>query len=327
MIDCTVVVPTYLRAELLGRCLSALVRQDMPPASYEIIVADDAASEVTREEIARLHARGQPVRYVAVGEGHYGPAAARNMGWQAGVGWLIAFTDDDTVPAPDWLRAAVARFACAHEGGLDLDAAWGRIVVPLPERPTDYERDAAGLERAGFVTANCFVRRDVLAALGGFDESFTSAWREDSDLYFRLLDDRRRVEPIESSVVLHPVRPARWGVSVAQQRKSSFDALLYRKHPALFEQHVRPARPALYFAIVSSLVIAILGAIGNSAALGWLGLATWALLTLLFAARRLRGTSRAPRHLAEMLVTSAVIPPVALFWRARGAVRHRALFW
>jgi glycosyltransferase involved in cell wall biosynthesis len=299
----------------------------MPPASYEIIVVDDAASEATREQIARLQERGHPVRYVAVGEGHHGPAAARNMGWQAATGWLIAFTDDDTVPDPDWLRAALVRFSWARERGPDLDAAWGRVVVPLPERPTDYERDAAGLERAGFVTANCFVRRDVLAALGGFDESFTSAWREDSDLYFRLLDGRRRVERIEASVVLHPVRPARWGASVAQQRKSSFDALLYRKHPALFAQHVRPARPALYYAIVSSLVIAVVGAIGSSAALGWLGLATWTSLTLLFATRRLRGTSRAPHHLVEMLVTSAVIPPVALYWRARGAVRHRALFW
>ena len=42
-------------------------------------------------------------------------------------------------------------------------AAAGRVVVPLPERPTDYERDAAGLEGTEFVTANCFCRR---AALG-----------------------------------------------------------------------------------------------------------------------------------------------------------------
>jgi GT2 family glycosyltransferase len=327
MIDCTVVVPTYLRRDLLRRCLIAVTRQHMPAGSYEIIVADDAANDATHGQITRLQARGHPVRYVAVGDGHHGPAAARNVGWQAAGGWLIAFTDDDTVPDPDWLRAALARFSLARERGLDLDAAWGRVVVPLPERPTDYERDAAGLERAGFVTANCFVRRDVLAALGGFDESFTAAWREDTDLYFRLLDGHRRVERIDRSVVLHPIRPASWGVSVGQQRKSSFDALLYRKHPVRFAEHVTPARPSLYYAIVASMVVAMLGAIGSSAAVGWLGLATWTLLTTLFASRRLHGTSRAPRHLAEMLVTSAVIPPVALYWRAHGAVRHRAVFW
>ena len=71
----------------------------------------------------------------------------------------------------------------------ELDAATGRVIVPLPTcRPTDYERDAAGLAKAEFVTANCFCRRSVLAAIGGFDARFTAAWREDSDLQFTLLE-------------------------------------------------------------------------------------------------------------------------------------------
>jgi hypothetical protein len=53
--------------------------------------------------------------------------------------------------------------------------------------PTDYERDAHGLERSEFVTANCFVSKRGLERLGGFDERFPLAWREDSDLHFRLL--------------------------------------------------------------------------------------------------------------------------------------------
>jgi hypothetical protein len=47
----------------------------------------------------------------------------------------------------------------------------------------------------------------------------------------------------------------------------------------------------------------------------------WVGLTGRFCARRLRGTSRAPGHVAEMVVTSALIPPLAVFWRVRGAVR------
>jgi glycosyltransferase involved in cell wall biosynthesis len=328
VIECSVVVPTCRRLELLARCLAALVRQDLAPGAYEIIVADDGASEATRAHVARVRDRGHRVRYLPVVGSRHGPAAARNVGWRAAEGWLIAFTDDDTVPDPDWLRTALARFSRArHADEAQVDAAFGRMVVPLPERPSDYERDAAALEQAGFVTANCFVRRDVLQSLHGFDEAFTSAWREDSDLYFRLLAARHHVVPLDDAVVLHPVRPAPWGISIAQQRKSSFDALLYRKHPDLFAVYVRPARPSLYYVIAVALVVVVGGAVASSAWIALVGLAAWLALTLSFAVQRLRGTSRAPAHVAEMLVTSAVIPPVALFWRARGALRHRVLFW
>src|SRR5437868_5684485 len=41
---------------------------------------------------------------------HAGPAAARNAGWRAARGAVIAFTDDDTIPDPGWLAAAVPVF-------------------------------------------------------------------------------------------------------------------------------------------------------------------------------------------------------------------------
>jgi hypothetical protein len=52
----------------------------------------------------------------------------------------------------------------------------------------------------------------------------------------------------------------------------------------------------------------------------------WAALTARFCARRLSGTARSPEHVAEMLVTSALIPPLSAFWRLRGAARYRVLF-
>lgn len=322
--DCTVVVPTYRRAELLERCLDALVRQELPGATSEIVVVDDARSDDTRAQVERWAKDGHTVRVVRPNAGARGPAAARNAGTAAARGWLVAFTDDDTIPDSRWLWSALSAF---RAGSHRLDAAWGRIEVPLPERPTDYERDAAGLERAGFVTANCFVRRDVLQELGGFDQDFTSAWREDSDLYFRLLRAGCRVQYLPDARVVHPVRPAAWGVSLRQQRKSAFDALLYRKHPALFAQHVRPARPTLYYRVVLALGAALIGSAARVAPVAAAGWAAWAALTGSFAARRLHGTSRAPTHVLEMLVTSAIIPPLSLFWRVRGAVRHRVLFW
>ncbi len=284
------------------------------------MVADDAASEATRRQVAWWAGRtAAAVRYVPVTGGH-GPAAARNRGWQAARGAVIAFTDDDTVASPGWLRAGLAAFADGVAG------AWGRVVVPLPPVPTDYERDVAGLEAGPFVTANCFYRREALAAVGGFDERFASAWREDSDLYFTLLEQGARLVRAPDAVVVHPVRPAPWGVSLRQQRKNLFNALLYKKHPALYRRRIQAAPPWPYYLAVGALAAAVGGALRGREGLALGAAAAWALLTVRFCARRLRRASHAPHHVAEMLVTSALIPPLAVFWRLRGALRFRVFF-
>ena len=56
------------------------------------------------------------------------------------------------------------------------------------------------------------------------------------------------------------------------------------------------------------------------------GVAGWSGLSVAFCMRRLEQTSRAPRHILEMLITSLVIPSIAVFWRLVGAVRFRVLF-
>jgi len=319
----SVVVPTCGRVELLERCLAALEQQDIPREMYEVLVVDDSADGAAAPVVERFAneatASARCVRAGAL----TGPAHARNVGWRAARGGIIAFTDDDCIPTPRWLRAGLA--AMVTSGG--VDGAYGRISVPLPDEPTDYERDAAGLEHAEFATANCFYTRRALEDVGGFDERFTSAWREDSDLFLALLERGRRLGFARDALVVHPVRPAGWGVSIRQQRKSMFNALLYKKHPSLYRARVQASPPWNYYAMVASLLGAPLAA---AFSLGWLALAllgAWALLTASFCARRLRGTSRARGHVTEMIVTSMLIPPLAVYWRLRGAVRFRVMFF
>lgn len=318
----SVVIPTYRRPELLDRCLSALVAQELDASSFEVIVADDAASDEARRQVeSRADRSRPPVRYIPV-TASQGPAGARNAGWRAARGEIIAFTDDDTIPDPGWLRGGLAAFAADPE----IDAATGRVVVPLPEDPTDYQRNEAGLEGAQFVTANCFVRRAALEAIGGFDERFTAAWREDSDLHFNLLRTGRRIVAAPGAIVVHPVRPAPWGISLRQQKKSRFDALLYKKHPQLYRDRIRATPPWTYYGAVGSIAAALAGAAAGSIPLAVAGAGAWLLLTGRFCARRLRRTSRAPRHVAEMIVTSALIPPLSIFWRLYGALRFGVLY-
>jgi glycosyltransferase involved in cell wall biosynthesis len=313
-VDVSVVVPTRGRPRLLARCLDALDRQTLPRDRYEVVVVDDGPDEATRR-VAAEHGAA----YVAAGP-HRGPAAARNVGWQLARAEVVAFTDDDTLPDPDWLAAGLR----AIEAGADGVA--GRIQVPIPERPTDYERDAAGLETAEFATANCFYRRAALAAVGGFDERFPIAWREDADLFFTMVERGYRLERATDALVVHPLRPAGWGVSISQQRKAGLNALLYKKHPALYRQRIQPGPPWRYYATLGWLALGVLGLAKGWRRLARLGLGAWAGMTLQFAAHRLRGASHHPAHVAEMVVTSAIVPLLSVFWRLRGAVRYRVLF-
>jgi len=319
----SVVVPSFERPAALHRCLTALAAQTLPGGAFEIIVVHDGPSETARRLVAQwaktLAARGGPrVRYHS--PSHGGPAAARNAGWRLAEGEIVAFTDDDTVPAAGWLEAALA----AMRPG--IDAAWGRIVVPLPADPTDYEIDAARLSVSQFVTANCFCRKSMLERLGGFDERFERAWREDSDLYFRLIDAGARVVHAADAIVVHPVRPASWGVSLAQQRKVLYDALLFKKHRGLYRERIRGTPRWDYYLIVAALATAV-AALAADAVLAAAGTgALWLVLTGRFCAERLRPATKKLSHVAEMIVTSILIPPLAVFWRLVGALRYRVVF-
>ncbi|MBV8696035.1 MAG: glycosyltransferase [Ktedonobacteraceae bacterium] len=320
----SVVVPTFKRPDLLERCLAALVTQNFDPTMYEIIIVDDAGSQETRHQVEHWSQQMQPygytIRYLPVTVVPHGPAAARNLGWHAAAGKVIAFTDDDCMPDVDWLKVGVAAFADGIIG------ASGRIIVPLPDEPTDYEYNAAQLEQSEFATANCFYRRDALALVGGFDERFTAPWREDSDLFFTFLEREAKYVTVSDALVLHPVRPARWGICLHQQRKSMFNALLYKKHPHLYREKIQATPPWQYYSIVGALLLVLLGLVECANFLMVSGLGLWAYLTGHFCLQRLRYTSHAPYHIIEVLVTSLVIPPLAIAWRLRGAFTFRVFF-
>jgi hypothetical protein len=211
----------------------------------------------------------------------------------------------------------------------DVTAAWGRVVVPLPKPPalpTDSERNTARLDNAEFVTANCFVRRSALADAGGFDEHFTRAWREDSDLYFTLLEHHAKVVYAPAAKVLHPPRMASPGASLRVHRNLYFDALLYKKHPQLYRQKISAGPPWHYYAIVLCAAIAMIAVAGGREDIAVLGGLGWIGLTAQFARRRLLGASKAWPHVADMVITSIAIPFLAVFWRLYGALHFRVPF-
>ncbi|HET7094719.1 MAG TPA: hypothetical protein VFI22_14605, partial [Thermomicrobiales bacterium] len=77
---------------------------------------------------------------------------------------------------------------------------------------------------------------------------------------------------------------------------------------------------------VGALAVAAFGAATRRRRPALAAGAAWGGLTARFAWRRLRETSRAPAHVAEMVATSILIPPIAIFWRLVGAIRFRVVF-
>lgn len=319
----SVVLPACGRMDLLDRTLDALMRQTLDPRSVEIIVVDDEPNHNTLHLVAgwrtRTLERGPRLAYLA-NTGPRGPAAVRNRGWRTARSAVVAFTTDDAVPAPGWLEHGLGAF------GDDADVVCGRIETQVPARPTDRQRSAHAHERAGFTSANCFIHESVLERLDGFDERFNVQRGSDADLHFRLLEQGLRIARAPLALVICPLRPAPWGASLLQTRHAALDALLYKKHPALYRERIK-AHPCWdHYAIVGALLAALASRLLDA---GWLLLAAclaWRALTVHLCARRLRGTVHSASHVAEMACTSILLPPLAVFWRLAGAVRYRVRF-
>lgn len=316
-IKISVVIPTYRRPDLLVKCIEALNRQTFLKNDYEIIVVSDGMDEVTDQAI-KSNPDFERVKYFFTPE-KKGPAAARNMGWLEAKGTLIAFTDDDCIPDTNWLQAIWQEYK-----GEELIAFTGKMVVPVSESPTDYERNIANLEVAEFVTANCVCTKLALICTGGFDERFRMAWREDSDLHFKLLEQNIPIRSIPA-VVVHPVRKAPWGVSLKEQKKGIFNALLYKKYPDLYRLRIKPKPSWNYYITVLLFAGLIIGLLLHSTILTIVCTVGWLILTLNFTFKRLANTSRSPVHVLEMLFTSMLIPFFSIYWQFYGDLKFRAL--
>lgn len=320
----SVVVPTYKRPELMMNCLLALSKQDLAKNDFEIIVVSDGPDDATREMMHNINHLVLPyVQYLTLNE-NSGPASARNAGWKKANGQLVAFTDDDCRPSHGWLSALWNAYEFYAKNEIAFS---GKVIVPIPDAPTDYELNTSHLAYADFITANCACSKMVLEKINGFDERFKVAWREDSDLEFRLIENGISIIRIEEAVVVHPVRKAKWGVSIDEQRKTMFNALLYKKFPSLFRKKIQ-RRPAWnYYLIVAGALLTVIGLIAGKKSLMIAGTLIYMAFTLSFIIKRLSRTSRSRDHVFEMIATSAIIPFASVYWTLYGAFKYRVVYY
>ncbi|MBE9062319.1 glycosyltransferase family 2 protein [cf. Phormidesmis sp. LEGE 11477] len=120
MLTVTVVVPTYRRPKDLERCLTALKHQNRP-ADEVVVVARDT-DNATWTFLESFDAGALPLKTVTVKIP--GVVAAMNAGLDTASSDIVAYTDDDAAPLPDWVEQMEAHFLADEKigavGGRDI---------------------------------------------------------------------------------------------------------------------------------------------------------------------------------------------------------------
>ena len=310
-----VVIPTVGRASL-GRLLDALAASDGPRPG-RVLVVDDRRRPAAPLLEAGGSARTAP--HVAVLRGRAaGPAAARNVGWRASHAEWIAFLDDDVVPDADWLARLVDDL---REAGPDVGGVQGRLRVPLPSwrRPTDWERNVRGLEHARWATADLAYRREALDRVGGFDERFPRAYREDADLGLRVTEAGYRIL-VGRRRSTHPVRPADRWVSLRLQAGNADDARMRARHGRRWRERagVPAGRRPRHVAITAAALVGLAALATGRRRAALLAGAAWLAGTADLAWARIAPGPRTADETLTMLATSPLLPPAATCHWLRG---------
>ena len=151
--------------------LNALEEQTLPRERWEVVVGHDSAGPET-EELLRTHplAEAGVLRHVTLAPGSAPPGRNRNAAWRMSQAPVIAFTDDDCRPPPDWLANALAA-AQRHPGAIVQGS-----TMPDPDEgkigrlATFHRTQSIWPPRPWAQACNIVYPRELLERAGGFPE-------------------------------------------------------------------------------------------------------------------------------------------------------------
>ncbi len=298
------------RPDYLRELLHALQRQTTGDLVIETIIVTDYPND----SVAGCF---PAIRFIYLN--NYSISAKRNQGIRASRGPLIAFTDDDCIPAPDWIRRATQ--------SLDNHQEWagveGRTRVEDIRGDTGAASQFRRLEHRGYRTNNICYRRTALDRAGLFDERFT-VQREDLDLALTIIEQGGAIGYNPAMCVLHRHRAGeRWDL-LKNCWNRRFDPLLFRKHPARYRSLIGSPVPGV-IRLVGAAHTAVLCSRLIGAKSLWILLGADLLATMLVAARRVWQTRSSPAQIARELTSVALAPAVIAYALLYGSVRFRRL--
>lgn len=199
--------PSRKRKHLLLKCLKSLTTQSLDLKYYEIVVVIDGIDEKIKKSIKKLDNT-----IIVVMKRHTGVCQTRNLGIEKSNGKFIAFIDDDCVADLNWLENYLEfvrrNSSCQAIGGTILSSN----NISVFQRYADYR----GLLRkpifinnqiVSLITANAFIRRDILIDIDCFDKYFDkitdSCGGEDADISYKILKRGFRLLFCPKALVYH----------------------------------------------------------------------------------------------------------------------------
>ena len=238
----SVVIPVYNQSNLIGRTLEALMVNSLQP--QEVIIVDDGSSDNVQSVVSAFESR-VPFTLRLLPVIHGGPGSARDEGWRAAEGDIVAFTDADAVPDRLWLEWGLKGFSSPRVGGVEGQVDGGDMP------PKILTHQVKNLYGGRFMTANMFYRRAVIAEVGGFK----SPYREDSDLAFSVLEAGYDIVFSRNARVIHPPREESWRFYFSKANRKRFEALLFRNHPQIAPQYLPRFQPTELLIIAGELMV------------------------------------------------------------------------
>lgn len=216
--DLSVIVPVHNDVAGLRNLVPTLCHQEAAGLSYEVIIVDNNSDDDTLEVARALTQTCRPsesadrgpanVRVIQETE-RQSAYAARNAGIALARGRVLAFTDADCLPEPDWLREG---YRALQEQGADLAA--GRIEMTFRGKQpnlVEYLDAAKKLDQGHYVreagfgaTANLFVRAELFERHGLFRSDLLSGG--DYEFCRRATQNGAEIIYVELATVRHPAR-------------------------------------------------------------------------------------------------------------------------
>jgi GT2 family glycosyltransferase len=222
----SVVVCSYNGARTIRDCLEGLRRLEYP--DFETILVSDGSND-------RTVAIGREYGLRIIETENRGLSAARNTGFEAATGEIVAYIDDDAYPDPHWLTYLAATFASdgyVGVGGPNLpvpgDGPVAQCVANAPGGPTHVlvsDREAEHIPGC-----NMAFRKSALQAIGGFDAQCRAAG-DDVDVCWRLQDAGGKLGFSAAAIVWHHRRDSVRGYWKQQFGYGKAEAILERKFP------------------------------------------------------------------------------------------------
>ncbi|HJY84914.1 MAG TPA: glycosyltransferase [Candidatus Binatia bacterium] len=222
----SVVVCSYNGASTLRDCLGGLRRVRYP--NFEVIVVDDGSTDATAAIVREFDVR-------LIRTGNRGLSAARNTGMEAATGEIVAYTDNDCRPDPEWLTYLAAAFQNSNHvgvGGANLappgDGPIAECVANAPGGPVHVLLSDEVAEH--IPGCNMAFRKSSLEAIGGFDPQFRTAG-DDVDVCWRLQEKGWTLGFSPAAMVWHHRRNSVRNYWKQQKGYGKAEALLERKWP------------------------------------------------------------------------------------------------